>query len=109
MNITRSQYREEFNRKLFANNNTKTSPRNDARPLSFTSDITRKINKETAQTIFVGARELIDGIESSLGKGYFEDLLNKAQIEFSDDTIIYANRTFLKDAFGTIKAVVEIP
>ena len=109
MNITRSQYREEFNRKLFANNNTKTSPRNDARPLSFTSDITRKINKETAQTIFVGARELIDGIESSLGKGYFEDLLNKAQIEFSDDTIIYANRTFLKDALGTVKAVVEIP
>lgn len=109
MNITRSQYREIANKKLFARNNATTSPRNDVTSLSFTSNITRKIDKKTAQTIYSGARTLIDGIENSLGKGYFEDLLNKAQIDFNDDTLTYANRTFLKDAFATLKAIVEIP
>ena len=109
MNITRSQYREITNKKLFASNNATTSPRNDVTSLSFTSNITRKIDKKAAQTIYSGARTLIDGIESSLGKGYFEDLLNKAQIDFNDDTLTYANRTFLKDTFGTFKAIFDIP
>ena len=109
MNITRSQYREIANKKLFARNNATTSPRNDVTSLSFTSNITRKIDKKNVQTIYSGARTLIDGIENSLGKGYFEDLLNKAQIDFNDDTLTYANRTFLKDAFATLKAIVEIP
>ena len=109
MNITRSQYREIANKKLFASNNATTSPRNDVTSLSFTSNITRKIDKKNVQTIYSGARTLIDGIENSLGKGYFEDLLNKAQIDFNDDTLTYANRTFLKDAFATLKAIVEIP
>lgn len=76
--------------------------------VAFGTSVTKIVNEKT---IYKGAQALIDGIDESLGKGYFKSVIDKAgkRISFDGENLIHDNRTFIGDLSDTFKAAFDIP